>query len=230
MSFIQRFGRCVYVKATPEPNYQNEEENQEEKQLSSDLYVDLGLPSGTLWYNMNLGADSPLKRGLYFSWGNLEGHQAEYIEGDYSGTIINYSFITSSYELTSGSQLSGNIPVENDAAANILGDDWRIPTYNQFQELLDNCTMEITTIDGIRGKLFTSNINGNVIFFPNNGYGNGTTLSYPKFEATYWTNVEDTEDTNNAYALSLGNTVLPSLNIIHPEEKRFGFGIRAVKI
>lgn len=228
MSFIQRYGRCIYAKATPEPNQENQE-TQTGPQLSTDLYVDLGLPSGTLWYNSNLGANSPTARGAYYSWGNKEGYVASYTEGDYEGTIVGYSFIQNNYELTDGYQLSGYIPVENDAANDTLGEEWMIPTDTQFQELIDNCTITWVTIDDIPGKLFTSNINGNVIFLPNNGYGNATILDSPRFEASYWTSVEDENNTNKAYTFALGTSILPNLTPVHPEEKRFGFGIRPVK-
>lgn len=230
MSFIQRYGRCFYAKITPEPNEESQE-TQTGPQLSTDLYVDLGLPSGTLWYNSNLGANSPTARGYYFSWGNKEGYVASYTEGEYEGTIVGYSFIQDNYELTNGYQLSdGYIPVENDAAVDILGEGWTIPTSQQFQELIDNCTITWETIDEITGKLFTSNINGNVIFLPNNGYGNATTLSSPRFQSAYWTSDEDEEDSSKAYAFALSTSILPNLNPVHVEEKRFGFGIRAVKV
>ena len=230
MSFIQRYGRCFYAKITPEPNEESQE-TQTEPQLSTDLYVDLGLPSGTLWYNSNLGANSPTARGYYFSWGNKEGYVASYTEGEYEGSIVGYSFIQSNYELTNGYQISdGYIPVENDAATDILGEGWVIPTATQFQELLDNCTLTWETIDGVPGKLFTSNINGNVIFLPNTGNGTGDTLSSPRFEAGYWTSTEDENNINNAYAFALSTYILPNLTPVHPEEKRFGYGIRAVKV
>lgn len=235
MSFIQRYGRCIYAKVTSEPNENSQEENQEggqgEIQLSNDEYVDLGLPSGTLWYNKNLGANSPTARGAYYSWGNKEGYVASYEEGEYEGTIVDYSFIQDNYELTNGYQLSdGYIPVDNDAASEALSEGWVIPTLQQFQELIDNCTITWETIDGIPGKLFTSNINGNVIFLPNNGYGNATTLSSPRFQSAYWTSDEDEVDSSKAYAFALSTSILPNLDPVHVEEKRFGFGIRAVKV
>ena len=231
MSF-KYYAKCCYCRATIEPNQEENQGNQNtEPQISSDLYVDLGLPSGTLWYNKNLGANSPTARGAYYSWGNLEGYVASYTEGDYNGTIVGYSFIRSNYELTNGYQLSdGYIPAENDAAADTLGGEWRIPTVTQFQELIDTCTITWTTIDGIPGKLFVSNINGNAIFLPNNGYGNATILDSPRFEASYWTSIEDENNTDKAYTFALGTSILPSLTPVHPEEKRFGFGIRAVKV
>lgn len=193
-------------------------------------YVDLGLTSGTLWATKNIGAQRSTQRGSYFSWGNLEGYVASYTEGDYTGSIVGYSFIQSNYELTNGYQLSGNIPIENDAANNDLGGQWRIPTDIQFQELIDNCTITWVTKNGVPGKLFTSNINGKTLFLVNNGYGNETTLESPKYESAYWTSTKDEVNTNKAFSFALGTSILSNLTIIHPEEKRFGFGIRPVKV
>ena len=237
MSFIKTYGRC-YQRFNSSENQENTQEensqennNNQEIQLSNNEYVDLGLPSGTLWYNKNLGANSPTARGAYYSWGNIEGYVASYEEGDYEGTIVGYSFIQDNYELTNGYQLSdGYIPMDNDAAAETLGEGWVIPTSQQFQELVDNCTITWETVDGIPGKLFTSNINGNVIFLPSNGYGNATSLESPRFESSYWTSDEDEEVSSKAYAFCLGTSILPNLDPVHVEEKRFGFGIRAVKV
>ena len=237
MSFIKMYGRC-YQRFNSDENQENtqevnpqENDNNQEIQLSNDEYVDLGLPSGTLWYNKNLGANSPTARGAYYSWGNKEGYVASYTEGDYEGTIVDYSFIQNNYELTNGYQLSdGYIPVDNDAASEALSEGWVIPTVQQFQELVNNCTITWVTIDEIPGKLFTSNINGNVIFLPNNGYGNATTLDSPRFESAYWTSDEDEVDSSKAYAFALGTSILSNLDPVHVEEKRFGFGVRAVKI
>lgn len=192
-------------------------------------FVDLGLPSGTLWSTVNVGAQTPFQRGQYFSWGNIEGYVASYNEGDYSGEIVGYSFIQGNYELTNGYQLSGSIPIENDAAVDIMGGEWSIPTDTQFQELFDNCTITWVTKNGVQGKLFTSNINGKTLFIINNGYGNATTLDSPMYQSAYWTNAEDDVDTSKALSFVLGTSILPNLTPVHAEEKRFGFGIRAVK-
>ena len=210
-------------------NYSKVSDHWEQVDMILNGFVDLGLPSGTLWSTVNVGAQTPFQRGQYFSWGNIEGYVASYNEGDYSGEIVGYSFIQNNYVLTNGYQLSGSIPVENDAAVDIMGGEWSIPTDTQFQELFDNCTITWVTKNGVPGKLFTSNINGKTLFIINNGYGNATTLDSPMYQSAYWTNAEDNVDTSRALSFVLGPSILPNLTPIHPEEKRFGFGIRAVK-
>lgn len=210
-------------------NYSKVSDHWEQVDMILNGFVDLGLPSGTLWSTVNVGAQTPFQRGQYFSWGNIEGYVASYNEGDYSGEIVDYSFIQDNYVLTNGYQLSGSIPVENDAAVDIMGEKWSIPTDVQFQELIDNCTITWVEKNGVPGKLFTSNINGKTLFIINNGYGNATTLDSPMYQSAYWTNAEDDVDTSKALSFTLGTSILPNLTPIHPEEKRFGFGIRAVK-
>lgn len=211
-------------------DYSKVSDNWEQVDMILNGFVDLGLPSGTLWSTVNIGAQTPFQRGYYFSWGNLEGYVASYTEGDYSGEIVGYSFIQSNYELTNGYQVSGSLSSAEDAAYNDSSGEWNIPTDTQFQELINNCTITWVTRNGIEGKLFTSNINGKTLFLINNGYGNATTLDSPKYQAAYWTNVEDDVNTNKALAFALSTSILSNLTPVHPEEKRFGFGIRPVKV
>ena len=128
-------------------------------------YVDLGLPSGLLWATCNVGAKEPWESGLYFSWGNVDGHAKD------SG----YDFGTSNdgpYASTPGGKLATDIPVDAryDAARANLGGSWRMPTTAEFWELRDNCTNEWTTQNGVNGERFISRINGNSVFFPATSY------------------------------------------------------------
>lgn len=211
-------------------DYSKVSNNWEQVDMVLKGFVDLGLPSGTLWSTINVGAQTPFQRGSYFSWGNLEGYVASYNEGDYTGSIVGYSFIQDNYELTNGYQVSGSISSSEDAAYDDSNGEWNIPTDTQFQELIDNCTITWVTKNGVPGKLFTSNINGKTLFIINNGYGNATTLDSPMYQSAYWTSVEDDVNTNKALTFVLGTSILPNLTPVHSEEKRFGFGIRAVKV
>ena len=211
-------------------DYSKVSDNWEQVDMVLNGYVDLGLPSGTLWSTVNVGAQTPYQRGYYFSWGNIEGYVASYTEGDYAGEIVGYSFIQDNYELTNGYQVSGNLTSSEDAAYDNSSGEWNIPTDTQFQELLDNCTITWVEKNGVPGKLFTSNINGKTLFIINNGYGNATTLDSPMYQAAYWTNAEDDVNTNKALSFVLSTSILPNLTPVHAEEKRFGFGIRPVKL
>ena len=144
-------------------------------------FVDLALPSGLLWCEHNVGASTPYEDGLYFSWGNVTGHTGD--DG--------YDFGTSNdgpYASTPGAALTGNIPTNGtyDAARHNMGAPCRLPTVGEFQELNSNCTSEWTDEDGVAGRRFTSNINGNSIFFPASGYRRGAGLHYRGSDGYYW--------------------------------------------
>ena len=123
-------------------------------------FVDLGLPSGTLWATCNIGATSPEQAGLYFAWGETTG----YTDADVTARVR--TFNPASYK---ASAISADLTLEQDAAHINMGGKWRMPTDDECQELLDNCNV-MWTADyggtGVAGKVFTSKVNGNSVFFP----------------------------------------------------------------
>ena len=126
-------------------------------------YVDLGLPSGTLWAIMNVGASKPSDFGLYFQWGDTQGYTKEQAEednkfnwSDYkwyeSGNIDEDNIVLKKYT-TEGTTLD----LEDDAAHVNMGGDWHMPSPEQYQELIDNTISKYKkTQNGINGILFTS--------------------------------------------------------------------------
>ena len=126
-------------------------------------YVDLGLPSGTLWATCNVGATSPEQAGLYFAFGETTGFSAEQVERD------ERAFDDESYTAYS---VSDNLTLEQDVAHVHMGGKWRMPTKKDWWELLDNCNA-VWTDDyngtGVAGHIFVSKINGNSVFFPTAG-------------------------------------------------------------
>ena len=131
-------------------------------------YVDLGLPSGTKWATMNVGATKPEEYGLYFAWGETQGYAdvstKAFSWNDYKWTEDDGSTM-SKYNATDGKTV---LDLEDDAVAANWGGSWKMPTVAQFQELLNtaNCTNVWTTVDGVNGRLFTSVTNGNTLFIP----------------------------------------------------------------
>ena len=126
-------------------------------------YVDLGLPSGTLWATCNVGATSPEQAGLYFAWGEIFGFTT-----DEEGKLERVFF----WENYKGKEISSDLTLEQDAAHAYMGGKWRMPTKDEWQELIDNCN--VTWVGNfnetkVAGKLFTSKVNGNSVFFPASG-------------------------------------------------------------
>ena len=182
-------------------------------------FVDLALPSGLLWCEHNVGASTPYEDGLYFSWGNVTGHTGD--DG--------YDFGTSNdgpYASTPGAALTGNIPTNGtyDAARHNMGAPCRLPTVGEFQELNSNCTSEWTDEDGVAGRRFTSNINGNSIFFPASGYRYGTGLDSRGSSGDYWSSSLNSQ--TGGYSLYfISGGVYPAYN----NYRFYGFSVRAVQ-
>ena len=179
-------------------------------------FVDLALPSGLLWCEHNVGATTPYEHGLYFSWGNVEGH-AEGSGYDFSDTV---------YAQTAGAALTGNIPANNtyDMARHNMGAPCRLPTSGEFVELNNNCDSEWTDEDGVAGRRFTSRINGNSIFFPASGYYDGTSLYSRGSSGYYWSSTWHSE-TNARYLYFYSTGVNPQ----NGSDRRCGFTVRAVQ-
>ena len=151
--------------------------------------IDLGLPSGTLWADRNLGAKSPSDYGAFVSWGNTALHFPETGEvdwGDNDEAFKDYEFSSDEYEDTPGAKLKGDIDLEHDAAHVNLGGDWRMPTKEQFQELYDNCRWIRSTVNGVNGYLVVSKINKASIFFACSGFGIGTSWYYRGSYGNCW--------------------------------------------
>ena len=181
--------------------------------------VDLGLPSGTLWCDHNVGAAKPSEDGLYFSWGNVTGHTGS----------DDYDFGTSNdepYASTPGAALTGNIPTNGtyDAARHNMGAPCRMPTVGEFQELDNNCDHEWTDEDGVTGQRFTSRINGNSIFFPASGYRYGTGL-YNRGSYGYYWSASLYSQTHGYYLVFNVSGVDPA----YSNDRFSGFPVRAVQ-
>lgn len=188
-------------------------------------YVDLGLPSGLLWAKGNIVKNAqgyylmgnPTDYGCYFSWGNIEGHN----NGD------GYSFDTTNYNSTSGSQLATDI-ASNDAQHNAafahLGSPWRIPTNTEFQELIDNTDLQRTTIDGVYGYKFMKKSDHSVfIFLPASGLVNKTTVG--QFNSRgYYSASSLYSATNTYYLFCAASRVTVEYN-----DRIYGYTIRPIR-
>lgn len=114
--------------------------------------IDLGLPSGTLWADRNIGADSPEDAGLYFQWGDTQGWRADQCstgEGEKAFTWDDYKFDInnnlSKYNTTDGKL---KLDPEDDAAVKLIGGDFHMPTKEQFIELFGYTTQKLILSDG----------------------------------------------------------------------------------
>lgn len=175
--------------------------------------IDMGLPSGVQWASCNVGAARPSDLGLYFSWGNIVGH----------GIDEGYDFSQVVYNSTPAANIMTDISLDQDAARANLGEPWRMPTIDEFQELYDNCTTVWYTMNGINGILFTSNLNGKKIFFPAAGYYNNESLNKHGLDGYYWSSSFESA----VLAHRLHFTEL-NVDVLDYNYRYRGFSVRAV--
>ena len=167
--------------------------------------IDLGLPSGTLWTDRNLGADAPEKTGDYYRFGETVPFTEKSPEYVYD-------------------KIEGNIAgTDRDAATVNLGKNYRMPTLDQIKELLDDCKWKWTKQNGVNGMKVTGP-NGNSIFFPASGYRDYSsgTLYNVGIYGYYWS--------ASPYSGNYGNTLTfySSSWSWYCDGRAFGFPIRPV--
>ena len=158
------------------------------------MWVDLGL--SVKWATENIGGTYVESYGDYYEWGATS----------YSPWG---SYYTGSYT---------TLPISRDAANVVMGGDWRMPTKEEVQELIDNCTWTAEVIYGVSGYRVQSKVNSNSIFIPKAGYyqnnsGNST--------GWYWTSTY--YSSQEAYVLRLSTDVKVTTDV-----KSYGNSIRAV--
>ena len=187
-------------------------------------WVDLGLPSGTLWATRNIGASFPEDYGAYFAWGETET-KGIYTWGNYiwcngsQNTMTKYC-TDSNYGIVDNKT---ELDLEDDAAYVIWGPSWRMPSEEQIDELGRNTSWTWTTQNGVYGVLFTAS-NGNTMFLPAAG-GRDTMLTGAGRWGYYRSRTLDKWSSNCSFDLNLGWT-----GIGHGQGERFyGFSIRPVR-
>ncbi len=164
--------------------------------------VDLGLPSGTLWADRNVGADAPEAYGDHFAWGETEP-KSKYDWSTYKWcngfSVTQIKYCTSSdYGTVDGKTV---LDLEDDAAYVNMGSEWRMPTYAEMQELMDNCTTTWTTQNGVNGYKVIGP-NGNSIFLPAAGYRSDSDLYSAGSYGRYWSSSLNESNPSGAYILN----------------------------
>ena len=192
-------------------------------------YVDLGLPSGTLWATTNVGASTPEGYGDYYAWGETEPKD-EYTWSTYQHANGSESTLTKycNEEEYGNNGFVDNLTtldLEDDAAAANWGTGWRMPTKNEMDELYNSCTSEFTTQNGVNGVKFTAP-NGNTVFFPISGVKVNNSVGGEGEDALYWSNMHVYSDQNLAYCYNLNHIgdVIYSNNM----PRYVGYSVRAI--
>jgi hypothetical protein len=194
-------------------------------------FVDLGLPSGTLWATCNVGADSPQAAfgyGYYFAWGETQPKNTynwstyQYCNGSYN-TLTKYCNDFNFGYNGFTDNLTTLLP-EDDAATINWGANWRMPTMEEWQELIDNTTVTWTTQNGLEGKLFTAS-NGNSLFLPAAGRYDGSSLTDFGSEMHYWSSSLRTDYPRSAWSFYY---LWSDYGMSGLSARYFGFSVRPV--
>ena len=167
-------------------------------------WVDLGL--SVKWATCNVGASNPEGYGDYFAWGETSPKS-------------NYTWATLKYHIEGGEEnakfskyVASNkygqvdnktrLDLSDDAARVNWGGSWRMPTIAEFQELIDNCTLTSTTMNGKEGYKLVSKRNGNSMFLPAAGWYGSDSLIGENICVCYWSSSLNKNDSRYPYSPS----------------------------
>jgi hypothetical protein len=193
------------------------EKEEETPDYNGHEYVDLGL--SVKWATCNIGANSPEEAGDYFAWGEVEPKDI------YKWSTYKYCFNESEDNVSAASHKitkycvdnqygyngfidgKSKLDLDDDAAYVNWGGTWRIPSHEDFDELINNCTWELLIKNGVEGYLVTSNLEGytaNSIFLPFVGCINQDGCYAVEVNGFYWSNyIEKGSQSYNASFLSI---------------------------
>ncbi|MBO4286794.1 MAG: protein kinase, partial [Kiritimatiellae bacterium] len=188
---------------------------------------------GPYWASKNLGADKPEEYGLYFWWGDTEGHRP-------SGTTFDFNFSESNTPTygkdistlrSEGWIVSKNgtyvLAPEHDAAHVKWGGGWRMPTEQELTDLNGKCDWRWTTRNGVNGYVVRGRgaYVSNSIFLPAAGYGRGYSLDRAGSFGGYWSSVPRSD---SSYG-SRGLYFYSGGHLTYSSDRYYGFSVRPVQ-
>ena len=188
----------IYYKHVSDMEYYPltwEDYEEETNTINGHEYVDLGLPSGLLWATCNVGANSPEAYGNYYAWGETTT-KSSYL----SSNCPTYGLDNSQLRLQGYIDGNGNLTPQYDAATANWGGTWRMPTKNELNELINNCTWTWTTQNGVNGYN-VEGPNGNSIFLRAAGSRSWSSLSDAGSRGFYWSSTPNESFSDYAYTL-----------------------------
>ena len=197
-------------------------------------YVDLGLPSGTMWATCNVGATKPEDSGLLFQFGRVDGYRCDDKNNKFRTNKQNkqdtYSEempVTSSGKVYTYGEI---LDLADDAAHVHMGGKWRMPTYDELKELVDNTTYDVVTVNGIKGMMFTSTKPGyedKQLFIPfmQSFWYNGTWYSLVESYTFMWSSQLHTSYVDGAYRLYCDSGCVADFGYVY---RAFAYSVRGV--
>ena len=195
-------------------------------------WVDLGLPSGTLWATCNVGATKPEEYGDYFAWGETIGYKGgkknfnwstyKYCSG--SNTTI-WKYCTSSDYGTVDNKTV--LDSADDAATVNWGEAWHMPSLDQYKELINSSytTTEWSTMNGVNGRKITSKLNLKSIFLPAEGCHDGTSWNSSGL-GSYWSRSLNADNSAYGCCLFFRDDIIGTTNY----DRYYGRSVRPVRV
>ena len=192
-------------------------------------YVDLGLPSKTMWATCNVGATKPEDTGLLFQFGQVDGYKYGDKNNKFRTNNQNKQDTDNEYRpITSSGKTYDKcerLDLKDDAAHVNMGSKWGMPTKAQYMEMFNNTTRKVETINGVKCMLFTSKINNKRLFIPFAGYWYNGSFFAAGSDASAWYSQVHASNVNNAYALNCTSSGYASIN---DYTRSFAFSVRGV--
>lgn len=204
-------------------------------------YVDLGLPSGTLWADRNVGARNVGDEGLYFRWGATRGFTSAQAE---DSTFVENApqEYNAKYEPYWGNSGILTLRPEDDAATQNMGSQWRMPTARDWDELTQNT-------DLVRESSYPypcylrSKINGNRLSFPLAGRYFEPNLGSPNPDrgkvAFIWSSSRSSQGSSNSFVydnypagfehISNPTWSSPSRQFLFYDRRSYALSVRGIK-
>ena len=191
--------------------------------------IDLGLPSGTKWSCCNVGASKPESFGEYYAWGETQAKDC------YNAKTYKYYNYDNGEWINIGSNIAGT---KYDVATISWGDQWQMPTVDQFEELQNECSGEWTTVNGVYGAKYKGS-NGQTIFIPaaNCYVDDMKHVLNPEDNSLaivgyYWSSTSYLDWSAFHYTFRIGPAGLGHINLIRDEKgsngRIYGYSIRPI--
>lgn len=162
---------------------------------------------GPYWATTNIGAEKPEDYGYYFWWGDTVGYKREndkWVASDGSNLDFVFNGDTcpicdkgnSTLQSEGWITADGVLAPEHDAAQKHWGGDWRMPTKQEFDNLISKCDWTWGSMNGVNGYVIRGkgDYSSASIFLPCAGYGGGTSLYYAGSIGSFWSSVPNTDD------------------------------------
>ena len=191
-------------------------------------FVDLGLPSGTLWAKCNIGASTETDYGNYYMWGSTTPNTASectWTNAPFNGGNTDYN--AEAFNKVKDTVCPKDILAKGyDVAYKTTNGAARMPTKAEFDELLNGTTNAWVTINGVNGRKFTSKTDtSKYIFIPAAGYRSGGSVDSVGYSGDVWSSSLDTSYPGRAWNLEFSSDTCSLSNL----NRYNGWSVRAVR-